>query len=309
MSIIAEHLCKNFGPVCAVREVSCALGPGSVTGLLGLNGAGKTTLLRLFSTFLSPESGRALIAGHDCVTSGDRARRSLGYLPQSVPAAGQSRVAEYLEYRARLKEIPHRQRSVEIDRALRACDLAPFSRRLVSRLSFGLQRRVGLADALLGNPPVLLLDEPTAGLDPVQVVETRELLRGLADTQTILISTHLITEVESLCGRALILLRGRLAADLTLPEFPASSRIELEVRGPRSEIRSLLSQLTNQPIDSMQSLPGEWLRISTAADEQTRQAIVQECCSRNWNLRELRSLRPSLEEQFIRLHLTSREAA
>jgi ABC-2 type transport system ATP-binding protein len=224
MSIVVRNLCKSFGPQRAVDNVSFAIPSSGITGLIGPNGAGKSTILRILATFLAPTAGSASVAGCDCVADAGGVRQSIGYLPESLPAQNEARVEEYLSYRAQLKGVARRGRRAEIDRSLAACQLHSVRRRLIGRLSQGFRRRVGLADALLGRPRVLLLDEPTIGLDPLQVRHTRELLTGLAESCTVLLSTHLLAEAEGLCHRVLMLMQGRLISDVDLAELRADSR-------------------------------------------------------------------------------------
>jgi|SRR5579872_5106176 len=223
MSISVRNLCKNFGPLRAVDNVSFEISAAGIVGLIGPNGAGKSTILRIISTFLTPSSGSVAVAGSDCAADPDGVRRSIGYLPENPPGHAEARVEEYLSFRAQLKGIGPIERRNEIDRCLDACQLQAVRRRLIGRLSQGLRRRVGLADALLGNPGVLLLDEPTIGLDPLQVRSTRELLTRLADDCTILLSTHLLAEAEGLCGRALVMMQGRLVSDVQMADLRAGS--------------------------------------------------------------------------------------
>lgn len=230
MSVVVRELSKKFGPLTAVDRVSFEIPSTGIVGLVGPNGAGKTTILRVLSTFLRPAAGVVEVAGFDCVSEPQSVRQNLGYLPENAPIHGEARVEEYLEFRARLKGILRRDRKAEIDRCLEACQLKPVRRRLIGRLSQGFRRRVGLADALLAHPAVLILDEPTIGLDPLQVRHTRELLVALAHDCTILLSTHLLGEAEALCERVLVLMQGRLVSDVRTEDLGRDSgRLEEHV--------------------------------------------------------------------------------
>jgi ABC-2 type transport system ATP-binding protein len=224
MSIVVRNLCKTFGALRAVDNVSFEIPSPGIVGLIGPNGAGKSTILRILTTFLAPASGHAAVAGYDCAADAESVRQAVGYLPETLPAHHEARVEEYLAFRAHLKGIARRERQTEIDRCLEACQLMQVRRRLIGRLSQGFRRRVGLADALLARPRVLLLDEPTTGLDPLQVRHTRERLMEIAEACTILLSTHLLAEAEGLCRRVLMLMRGRLVADLDAAAVRAGSR-------------------------------------------------------------------------------------
>lgn len=309
MSIVADRVSKRFGPARGVGDITCAIAAGELVGLLGPNGAGKTTILRLLATFLTPDFGRVEVAGFDCVTAGLEVRRRLGYLPETLPAFPDARVDEYLEYRARLKEVPRRERRGEIDRCLAACRLTEVRRRLLGRLSHGMKRRVGLADALLGDPPVLLLDEPTVGLDPLQVIETRELLRELSGQRTVLLSTHLLAEAEAICSRALLLVQGKLVADVSLSELRRGGSFVVELRAAAEDVASLIQALTGSPPAALQPLEEGWLRGTFTGSADLRERLATEVVRRGWPLRELRSVGTSLEEHFVRLTVQSRGAA
>jgi ABC-2 type transport system ATP-binding protein len=216
LSIVVRELCKNFGAVRAVSNVSFEIPPGTIAGLIGPNGAGKSTILRIITTFLRATSGEVIVAGVDAGIDPAGVRRQIGYLPENLPGQNEARVDEYLSFRASLKGIGRETRRREIDRCLEACELAAVRRRIIGRLSQGFRRRVGLADALLARPRVLLLDEPTIGLDPLQVRRSRELLIELAHESTILVSTHLLAEAQELCQRALMLINGRLVSDVQM---------------------------------------------------------------------------------------------
>ncbi|MBN1769935.1 MAG: ABC transporter ATP-binding protein [Deltaproteobacteria bacterium] len=217
--IEARGLTRDFGRVRAVDDVSFTAAPGTVTGFLGPNGAGKTTTLRLLTTFLAPTAGTATVAGFDVLRSPLDVRRRVGYLCENAPLPGELRVVEYLRLRAEVKGIPRDRVRGALGAALERLELGSVARRLVGNLSRGYRQRVGLADALLGDPPVLILDEPTTNLDPDQVRRVRELLRELARERTVFVSTHLLAEAERTCGALVIVAGGRVVATGTPEEI------------------------------------------------------------------------------------------
>jgi ABC-2 type transport system ATP-binding protein len=223
--VIEVHgLTKDYGTVIAVRDVSFSVGRGEVVGFLGPNGAGKSTTLRILAGFLGATSGKVMVNGHDIAEASLLARASLGYMPESAPLYPELRVREYLEFRARLKRLPRAKRTAGIERALERANLRDVSETTIGHLSKGYRQRVGLADALVADPPLLILDEPTAGLDPNQVREVRALIKELATDHTVLLSTHILSEVEATCQRALVIDRGRLVAQGSLEELSRGRR-------------------------------------------------------------------------------------
>jgi ABC-2 type transport system ATP-binding protein len=222
--IEASGLAKRYGDLVAVDDVSFSVQPGEVVGFLGPNGAGKTTTMRILTGFLPPTDGRAVIDGHDIFSDPLAARRAIGYLPESPPVYPEMSVEDYLVYVAKLKDVPRRQRRAAVDRALERCGLTDVRRRVIGMLSKGYRQRVGLAQAIVHDPPVMILDEPTVGLDPIQIREIRTLIRDLAGTRegtarTVILSTHILPEVEAICQRVIIMHRGRKALDAPLGEL------------------------------------------------------------------------------------------
>ncbi|WP_437680403.1 ABC transporter ATP-binding protein [Sorangium sp. So ce131] len=232
--IEVEHLSKSYGPHQAVSDLSFRVSQGEIVGFLGPNGAGKSTTLRILAGFLGATSGRVRVAGYDLAEDPMRARASLGYMPETSPLYPEMRVAEYLAFRAELKLVPRRARGEAVARALRDARVEDVASVMIGHLSKGYRQRVGLADALVGDPPLLILDEPTAGLDPNQIREVRALVRRLGRDRTVLLSTHILSEVEATCTRALVITRGRLVAEGSIDEIRAmrrSSGVRVAVRG------------------------------------------------------------------------------
>ena len=214
--IEVSNLVKWFGPVLAVDEVSFHVPKKTVVGFLGANGAGKTTTLRMLAGLLSPTSGTARIGGYDCLSESQEVYKILGYMPEHVALYGEMRVEEFLKYAAAMRGIGAADRKGAVEEAMDHCQISNMRRRLLGTLSKGYRQRVGLAQALVAKPKVVILDEPTIGLDPLQIKETRQMIRSLATDCTVLLSTHILSEVEQICSRVLIISSGKLLADDSL---------------------------------------------------------------------------------------------
>ncbi|MBC8424875.1 ABC transporter ATP-binding protein [bacterium] len=221
--IEAHGLTRRFGDTVALDGVGFAVGRGEVVGLLGPNGAGKTTAMRILTCTLPPSAGRASVAGHDVVDASLEVRRRVGFMPEHVPLYPDATVAEHLRFTAELKDVPAADRDDHLEAVMARAGLPEVRDRMVGHLSKGYRQRVGLAQALVGDPEVLILDEPTGGLDPHQIVEIRDLIRSFRGERTVLLSSHILSEVARTCGRVIILDRGRLAAEVDAADLPAAS--------------------------------------------------------------------------------------
>ncbi len=229
--IEATNLSKRYGDIVAVDDVSFTIERGEVVGFLGPNGAGKTTTMRMLTGFLPPTEGSARIHGHDIFDEPLEARRAVGYLPETPPLYPEMTVTSYVDYVARIKDVPRRERKARVDRALERCGLAQVARRVIGTLSKGYRQRVGLAQAIVHDPPVLILDEPTVGLDPIQIGEIRQLIADLAGgdgdgdaRHTVILSTHILPEVEAICRRVVMINEGRKTVDAPLAELTSGGR-------------------------------------------------------------------------------------
>lgn len=294
-------LCKNYGTLRAVRDLSFTIGRGEVVGFLGPNGAGKTTTLRILAGFLGPSSGQVRIAGFDVFEEPIAARRRLGYMPEHCPAYPEMRVREYLAFRAQLKRVSARSRQAAVQRVMERVHLAHRAETLIGHLSKGYRQRLGLADALLGDPDLLILDEPTSGLDPNQVLEVRHVIRELAEEHTVLLSTHILTEVEMSCSRALVIHEGQLVAQGTieaLRERRAAARAQLllRVNGVNiDDLQSLIEQ--RQQMDGVE----RWVVHLDGDRLQSVEAWVAELVKRGLGVLEATAYRATLEEVFVLL--------
>ena len=299
--IQVDNLSKYFGPIMAVDRISFQVDRGEIVGFLGPNGAGKTTTMRILTTFLPATSGIAQVAGFDVMMQSMDVRKNIGYLPESVPLYPEMRVEEYLRYRAQLKGVDRAVRQSRIESSLERCRIREVRRRLLGTLSKGYRQRVGLADAMIHDPPILILDEPTAGLDPRQIRETLALIRDLGSSHTILLSTHILSEVEAICGRVIIINSGRIGLDKRLKDLASDSIIVLEVRGPNEQVANVLKTTDGVEQVSPEAV-GDGLagfQVRTRNDQDLREVIFQRIAKNGWGLRRLDLRRRSLEDHFM----------
>src|SRR5215469_17023233 len=234
--IEVQNLTKHYGPVTAIRDVSFNVAPGEIVGFLGPNGAGKSTTMRILSCFMPASGGTAKVAGYDVFRESLEVRRRIGYLPENVPLYTDLRVAPYLEFVAEAKGVPRGDRKKRVGDAMERCRVADVQNRLIGKLSKGYRQRVGLAQAIVSDPAVLILDEPTIGLDPQQITEIRALIKSLAGDHTVILSTHILPEVSMVCSGVIIINRGAVVAqgtiDKLVDEFFPTSRVVVQVAGP-----------------------------------------------------------------------------
>jgi ABC-2 type transport system ATP-binding protein len=299
--IQVDKLTKYFGPVLAIDRVSFEVGAGEVVGFLGPNGAGKTTTMRILTSFMPATSGIARVAGYDVMMQSMEVRRNIGYLPESVPLYSEMRVEEYLIYRAKLKGVNRTERVKRIDYVLDRCRIREVRRRLVGTLSKGYRQRVGLADAMIHDPPILIMDEPTAGLDPIQIRETLALIKELGENHTILLSTHILSEVEAVCERVIIINAGRIGFSRSLADLESGAVILVEVRAPADQVASALqatagvAQVHSRPLDDGVTS----FEVRTHEDRDLREALAQTVFKKGWPLRRLERQRRKLEDAFF----------
>ena len=314
--IEVQRLSKNYGSVRALDQISFEMGRGEIAGLLGPNGAGKSTTMRILTTYLAPTSGRAVLCGHDVLDEPIEVRRSIGYLPENVPLYTEMRVRELLNFRAKLKDVPRSKRRRAVAESVARCGLADVENRIVGHLSRGYRQRVGLADALVSDPPILILDEPTSGLDPIQIREIRALIRELADRHTVLLSTHIMSEVEAVCSRVVIIARGRIALDERIEDLRRETVLVVEARGPAEAIRNALSAIPGvaQVRKTGEQAGVAGFEVQTREGDDPREEISRRMATNGWPLRTLDGRSGSLEERFIdvvtrsTLSVTEREA-
>jgi ABC-2 type transport system ATP-binding protein len=304
--IKVENLTKRYAGQTAIRDLNFEVGSGEIMGFLGPNGAGKTTTMRILSSFMPPTSGRASIAGFDIFSQSLQARAHLGYMPENVPLYNDMRVTEYLNYRAALKNIPHRRMSERVGDVKELCGLKEVENKIIGALSKGYRQRVGLADALVHEPDLLILDEPTIGLDPNQIRQVRELIRNLGKQHTILLSTHILPEVEMTCSRVIIIHRGRIEACDTpehlVQRIRTAGGVTLEAKTGTDDGAEQLLRIAAVRDVSVSKDDG-WqifsLRVESGAD--VREEVFRLARDRRWDVRELSAHRATLEDVFVEI--------
>jgi ABC-2 type transport system ATP-binding protein len=302
--IVAEALSKYYGRKPAVQEVSFQIAQGETVGLLGPNGAGKTTILRILTCFMPPTSGKITVDGQDGYTHSLAIRSQIGFLPETVPLYSELSVQQFLDFAGTVKGLRGRDLDLALERVSDECGLKEHRKRLIKHLSKGLKQRVGLAQALISNPPILVLDEPTTGLDPAQIVEMRKLLRDLAGERTILLSTHILPEASQVCRRVIILNKGRVVAEDTpqnlTNQLQKGLRTILFINGPPAEILAKLKAVAGVQQVHATDRSGEYI-VESAADDNIRPMLAKTVVHAGWDLRELRASELSLEEIFVQL--------
>ena len=304
--IEVKKLTKYYGSFLAVDNITFDVPDGEIVGILGPNGAGKTTVLRMLTCFMPATNGQATVEGFDIFTQSLQVRRTVGYMPENVPLYEDMRVEEYLDFRGRLKDLDRSSRRRRVTEVLSKCQLTDRRRQLIGTLSKGYRQRVGLAEALIGDPRVLILDEPTIGLDPGQIREARKLIQDLGRKHTILLSSHILHEVEQTCSRIIMIARGRIVANGRLDELkrtlPGAGRTILEARGDDADgLRRAIAALHGVKGVAVDRTGDGFTRFSveTAEDRDVRADVGRAAAGRSWTVRELRSTQPTLEEFFV----------
>jgi ABC-2 type transport system ATP-binding protein len=312
LMIEVRDLWKNYGETQALRGASFSIRPGEVVGLLGPNGAGKTTTMKIVVGYLAPSRGTAHVAGHDVAENPIEVRQQIGYLPENAPLYGDMLAQEYLEFMAEVRQLAPEVRRRRVERVVEECAIQGVLTRPIAHLSKGYRQRVGLASTLLHDPPILILDEPTGGLDPNQIVEVRELIRRLGETKTIILSTHILPEVEASCGRAVILIDGLVRADGSLEELTRTRAQLATVRaddaaGARAKFESIegVGRVeVSEADDGFQTY-----RLELVEEREVGEMVAEVSRQNGWALRELRRDDKSLEQVFRELTETTEEVS
>jgi len=306
--IEVQDLTKSYGPVTAVDHISFSVNKGEILGFLGPNGAGKTTTMRILAGFMPATSGTASVAGFDVAASSLEARRHIGYLPEAPPVYLDMTIESYLDFVARIKNVPSEKRASRVEDAMAKTSLIDRRYELIKRLSRGYKQRVGIAQALVHDPDVIILDEPTVGLDPKQIIEVRHLIKSLAGNHTIILSTHILPEVSMTCDRVVIINKGKVAA-IDTPESLASQlkgglKVRVEAQAPEGPLKELLSKLggvKGVQIESARTDGYTIAHVETAQGKDVRSEIAAGIVGKGWPLYELRGVNVSLEDIFLEL--------
>jgi len=311
--IEVQHLTKRYGPTTAVDDVSFTVEKGEVLGFLGPNGAGKTTTMRVLTGYMPATEGKALVAGYDVFEQPIEAKRRTGYLPETPPLYPEMTVRDYLTFVSKIKGVSRADRKSRVNEVMERTRVADMANRHCGKLSKGYRQRVGLAQALLHNPEVLILDEPTAGLDPKQIIETRELVKQLAGDHTVILSTHILPEVSQTCHRVVIINKGRVVAidtpDNLTSRLRGSETMHVQVDAPGADVKSALEAVPGVTRVSLAETRGTVTsyEVNSETGRDVRRELAAAVVTKGWGLLEFRPLRLSLEEIF--LHLTTEEVA
>ena len=311
--IEVQHLTKRYGRVTAVDDVSFRVERGEILGFLGPNGAGKTTTMRILTGYMPATEGRAVVAGFDIFDKPVEAKRRIGYLPETPPLYPDMTVREYVDFVARIKGVPSKERRDRVDTVLKRAHVADMADRHCAKLSKGYKQRVGLAQALIHNPDVLILDEPTAGLDPKQIIETRDLIRSLAGDHTVVLSTHILPEVSQTCQRVVIINKGRVVAvdtpDNLTARLQGAETMYVHVDAPAEDATAALMAIpgvARVAASDQRGVSGSF-EVESERGTDIRREIARTIVTRGWGLLELRPMRMSLEEIFLQVTTEERD--
>ena len=306
-AIEVSHLVKAYAGVAAVNDISFTVGRGEIIGFLGPNGAGKSTTMRILTGYLPATSGEVRLCGLPVATQPDEVKRLIGYMAENNPLPEDMRVNEYLYYRGRLKEVPRRKLGPRLDEVLELCDLKRVRHRLIGKLSKGYRQRVGIAEAILAEPPVIIMDEPTIGLDPHQILIVRDLIASLRGRMTVIISSHILPEIEVTCDRVLIINGGRVVAQGTPAELRREifghSTYQIELAGDAAALPTLLARVEPTLKITETAGPGadgfQALTLATACDDELGESLLRALAAQNFRVRSLSRQHPTLEDVFL----------
>lgn len=299
---------KYFGNFPAITDISFRVEPGEIVGFLGPNGAGKSTTMKIITAFMPPTEGSASVAGYDVTNQSLEARRHIGYLPETVPLYTEMTVREYLDYMGRIRGMDKDRIRVRIDDVVEICHLEDYYTSIIGKLSKGFRQRVGIAQAIIHEPDVLVLDEPTIGIDPIQVVETRQLIKDLGGEHTLIVSTHILPEVSQICERVIVIHEGQIVAidepNNLARRLLGRERVDLQVRGPQQDVIAALREVegvqTVERFDIQRGVIPQY-RVESESGVEIRAALARRVIEADWELHRLQAVTMSLEEIFLKL--------
>ena len=306
--IEVNNVTKYFGNFPAITDISFTVEQGEIVGFLGPNGAGKSTTMKIITGFLPPTEGTATVAGYDIVNESLDARRHIGYLPETVPLYTEMTVREYLDYMGKIRGMESARIRTRIDDVVSICHLEDYYSSIIGKLSKGFRQRVGIAQAIIHEPDVLVLDEPTIGIDPIQVVETRQLIKDLGGEQTLIVSTHILPEVSQICERVIVIHEGQIVAidqpDNLARTLLGRERVRMQIKGPQQEVIGVLEDVPGvEEVTRVNIQRGEIpeYRVESESGVEIRAALAQTVVNAGWELHRLEGVTMSLEEIFLRL--------
>jgi ABC-2 type transport system ATP-binding protein len=302
--IEVQNLTKSYGGILAIQALNFQIQKGEVVGFLGPNGAGKSTTMKIITGFMAPSSGKAVVGGYDVFENPIEVKRRIGYLPETPPVYGDMKVRDYLKYVAELKGVEKSKITKNVDNAIEKTHLGSVEKRLIQNLSKGFRQRVGIAQALVSDPEVLILDEPTVGLDPKQVAEIRELIKQLRGQHTIILSTHILPEVQATCERIIILNKGQIVAQDTLSNLSnlksGSRKVNLKIKRPAEETSMVLSKISGVMSVQAGASRNDWI-LDTQENDELVEQIASQVIQKGYGLLEISSARADLEDIFLKL--------
>jgi len=305
--IIAKQVTKYFGGFQALKGISFEIGRGEIVGFLGTNGAGKTTLMRILASYLPATSGRVSIAGVDVTKNSLAIRKKIGYLPETPPLYTNMTTRDYLKFAAQLKDVPTKQQRAQIDKVVAECNLQDVQDKTIGTLSKGYKQRVGIAQAIINDPEVLILDEPTIGLDPVQIIQVRNLIKSLEYEKTVILSTHILSEIQQIAQRVLIIKAGEIIVDQSLKELLREQgnqqKVFLRIKGEREQIEQAIKGINSLRQVSIASLDNvHSMKLEIINKIEYHNELADKVLRANGQILEIKEIESSLEDVFLRIH-------
>ena len=307
--IIAQNVTKYFGGFQALKDISFEISKGEIVGFLGQNGAGKTTIMRILTSYLPATSGKVIIGGEDVAKNSLAIRKKIGYLPETPPLYSNMTPKDYLKFAAQLKDVPVKQQRVQVDKVLENCNLKDVQDKTIATLSKGYQQRVGIAQAIINDPELLILDEPTIGLDPIQILQVRNLIKSLEYKRTVILSTHILSEIQQIAQRVLIIKSGEIIADESLKNLLRDQanrgKVSVRIKGEKARITQAIEETNGLKLINIDSSGNvHSMRLEIAANLEHYNELVDKVLKANGQVLEIKEIKSNLEDVFLRLSST-----